>query len=101
MKRALSNLVFLVIGFVLGYTFSLVNVYSVIKKINFDSLNLSRSGFDASFLKDMIVFSGGSIQIDQNKWEERLSGQKQKVADQIKNQLKDYLVNQVNNLIGK
>ncbi len=101
MKKALSNLVFLLIGFVLGYTFSMVNVYSLVKKINFDDINVSFSGMNAQLLKEMVVFSGGSVQIDQQKWQQWLSGQKQQIIDQIKEQLKEYLMSQLNSLTSK
>ena len=101
MKKALSNLMFLLIWFLLGYTFSMVNVYSLVKKINFEDVNISLSGVNADLLKEMVVFSWWTIQIDQHKWQQWLSGQKQQIVDQLKEQLKEYLTNQLNSLISK
>ncbi len=101
MKKALSNLMFLLIWFLLGYTFSMVNVYSLVKKINFEDVNISLSGVNADLLKEMVVFSWWTIQIDQHKWQQWLSGQKQQIVDQLKEQLKEYLMNQLNSLISK
>ncbi len=101
MKKALSNLMFLLIWFLLGYTFSMVNVYSLVKKINFEDVNISLSGVNTDLLKEMVVFSWWTIQIDQHKWQQWLSGQKQQIVDQLKEQLKEYLMNQLNSLISK
>ena len=101
MKKVLSNLVFLLIWFVLGYTFSMINVYSLVKNIDFDNINMSFSGINPDLIKEMIIFSGGSVHIDNQKWQQWLSGQKQQIVDQIKEQIKGYLINQLNSLVSK